>query len=245
MAKKSKVLVVQHLEKISRDALEDYKPLLKEYVSGKTAVYALYRGDRLKYVGLATNLLGRLNTHCHDKLAHAWDRFSVYLTAGDEHLRELEALVIRIAKPPQNRQDTKFAGSEDLRKLVKKDLVRHQRKEIENLGFGKTRVTRPRPSLSGRTKAKEKKTVSKRQQEPTLGPYVKHWFIMRADYRGKRYNAKVRANGKINFNGRLYLSPSAAGLAITRKKALSGWKFWKYRDENGEWVWLGEIRNGK
>jgi hypothetical protein len=89
MAKKSKPLVIEHLENISRKALEKYQPIITEYVKGKKGVYALYKGERLKYVGLAGNLRSRLSTHLRDRHAQSWDKFSVYLTEDDEHLREL------------------------------------------------------------------------------------------------------------------------------------------------------------
>ena len=44
-------LVSQHLENISRTALEKYQELLKEYVKGRHGVYALYSEDHLYYVG--------------------------------------------------------------------------------------------------------------------------------------------------------------------------------------------------
>ena len=43
-------------------------------------VCVFYRGGRLKYVGLAANLRGRLNNHLTDRNAQSWDKFSVYLT---------------------------------------------------------------------------------------------------------------------------------------------------------------------
>jgi hypothetical protein len=45
--------VVEYLENVSRKALEDYQQLIREYVKGKNGVYALYHGNRLRYVGLA------------------------------------------------------------------------------------------------------------------------------------------------------------------------------------------------
>ena len=39
----------------------------------------------------------------------------------------------------------------------------------------------------------------------------------------------------------VYDSPSAAGGAV-RKKSTNGWVFWKYKDEAGELVSLGNLR---
>src|SRR4030065_148258 len=110
-----KPLVTQHLEKISRDALEKYQDIVKAFVRGRQGVYALYRGNKLYYVGLASNLRNRLRHHLRDRHGQAWDRFSVYLTIGDSHLKELEALILRIVKPPANKQKGKFISSEDIR----------------------------------------------------------------------------------------------------------------------------------
>lgn len=49
-------LVCQHLENISRKALENYQKIIKDFVKGRHGVYALYKKGRLYYVGLASNL---------------------------------------------------------------------------------------------------------------------------------------------------------------------------------------------
>ena len=104
---KRKPLVTQHLERISRDALAKYQNIIRRYVRGRWGVYALYRGNRLYYVGLASNLSGRLNRHLKDRHKESWDRFSVYLTIGDSHLKELESLILRVVRPFGN----KMAGT--------------------------------------------------------------------------------------------------------------------------------------
>ena len=53
-------LVFQHLENISRDALERYQKLIGAYVHDKSGIYALCRDGELYYVGLASNLNRRL-----------------------------------------------------------------------------------------------------------------------------------------------------------------------------------------
>ena len=78
-------LVSQHLENISRTALEKYQNILKEYVKGRHGVYALYSKGHLYYVGLASNLRNRLKSHLTDRHAQTWDSFSVYLTINDSH----------------------------------------------------------------------------------------------------------------------------------------------------------------
>jgi hypothetical protein len=79
-------LVVEHLENISRTAIKRYPEIITDYARRRSRVYALYKGEELYYVGLAKNLRSRLHGHLKDRHAEAWDRFSVYLTRGDEHL---------------------------------------------------------------------------------------------------------------------------------------------------------------
>ncbi len=112
MNRKPSQLVCQHLENISRRALEQFSDVIREYVRGRHGVYALYKGKRLYYVGRASNLRSRLKQHLGDRHAHTWDRLSIYLTIGGQHLRELEALVLRIASPRGNEMLPRFIRSQ-------------------------------------------------------------------------------------------------------------------------------------
>jgi predicted GIY-YIG superfamily endonuclease len=87
MAKRAQ-LVSQHLENISHEALSKYQDVIRSYVRGHQGIYALYRKNELYYVGLAGNLRSRLKSHLRDRHKKLWDRFSVYLTIGDSHLKD-------------------------------------------------------------------------------------------------------------------------------------------------------------
>jgi GIY-YIG catalytic domain len=56
-------LVCQRLENVSREVLKKHQEIIRDYVRGWHGVYAIYKGDRLYYVGLASNLKGRLGSH--------------------------------------------------------------------------------------------------------------------------------------------------------------------------------------
>ena len=58
--KKNSQLVCQYLENISRKMLEEHLSVIRSIVGRRSGVYALYRRDKLYYVGLASSLLGRL-----------------------------------------------------------------------------------------------------------------------------------------------------------------------------------------
>jgi hypothetical protein len=224
---KTPQLVCQHLENISREGLEQYQDIIREYVSRPQGVYALYRDDGLYYVGLASNLSSRLKTHLGDKHSGQWNRFSVYLTIGDKHLRELETLILRVVKPlPEgNSESGKFARSEDLRARLAKDIRHRNRKNLDDI-VGKTEETLPLV-LPGRM--------------PPLCPYVKKVFKLRGRSKGKTFKASVRDDGTIRLQKKVYTSPSAAALAAT-KYPVDGWSFWKYERAPGDWVRLDELR---
>lgn len=128
--KKRTPLVVEHLEGISRAAISRFPELVTEFARGKSGVYALYKGESLYYVGLAKNLRSRLHHHLRDRHAQEWNRFSIYLTRDDEHLKELESLVLRISSPKGNRTSGKFMESRALSKLFKQKVQQMQRKEL-------------------------------------------------------------------------------------------------------------------
>jgi hypothetical protein len=62
------------------------------------------------------------------------------------------------------------------------------------------------------------------------------------NYKGKEYKAWVYRNGKIKFNGKFFDSPSLAGIAVTKKKTINGWTFWKYKNKDRELVYIDQLR---
>ena len=113
-------LVCQHLENISRDVLEQHQEIVRKYVRHRQGVYALYRRGKLYYVGLASNLRGRLAHHLKDRHHGSWARFSVYLSRnrcgvflrrvspglpGCERLWQKRGCVINYATPNEDRSN--------------------------------------------------------------------------------------------------------------------------------------------
>lgn len=222
-------LVSQHLENISRSALEKYPHILKDFVKGRHGVYALYSKDRLYYVGLASNLRNRLKAHLTDRHAQTWDSFSVYLTIQDSHLHELETLILKIASPKGNKVSGKFIKAQDLRSVFKKSITEAQQKELVGLGLKKTKDM-PMP-----------KEAETKGRKPVLAPYVKEKFEIRFRYKGKLHKATVRKDGSILCKGQNYNSPSTAAQAITNR-AMNGWASWSFERAPGDWVLLDVLR---
>lgn len=225
-------LVCQHLENISRQALEKYQHIIRQYVRKRHGVYALYRRNKLYYVGLATNLRARLAHHLNDRHGQSWDRFSVYLTIGDSHLKELESLLLRIVKTKGNKQRGRFARSEDLRRRFRRDIKRSWALEIEEL-LG-TAVACLLPAKRVRTE--------NNGRTPILAEYLAGPMTIRARYKGQTYRAYVRKTGLIWFDGKHYTSPSLAGAHVYRRRTCNGWRLWKYERAPGDWVPLNELR---
>ncbi len=224
-------LVCQHLENISRDALEEYQDIIRAYVRQRHGVYALYRRGKLYYVGLAGNLRSRLHSHLKDHHGASWDRFSVYLTVGDVHLRELEALVLRIVKPTGNKQKGKFPQAEDMRRRFASDIQVRQRAELRDI------LGRKMPPV-----IRKPRKADTEGRAPVLTEYGKSAFRLRARYKGKRLSAWVRRDGRIRFNGKIFTSPSLAAAAARKTRTCNGWTFWQYERAPGDWVLLDEMR---
>jgi len=223
-------LVSQHLENVSREALEKYQDIIKNYVRGRHGIYALFKRNRLYYVGLASNLKNRLKHHLKDRHAHTWDHFSVYLTIKDEHLPELEALVMRIALPKGNRLKGKLIRSQDLRPEFKRAINKYYKKEIQTI-FGQEK----------KDTVVERGIHRKVGRQPVLAPYIANRFEIRLRYKGKLYKATARKDGSILYKGRVYNSPSVAAKAIIGHAA-NGWMIWKYERAPGDWTTIDFLR---
>jgi len=212
-------LVCQHLEDISRDALEKHQKIIKQYVRRRNGVYALYRKGKLYYVGLAKNLRSRLKSHLHDRHGSSWDRFSVYLTIGEQHLRELESLILRIVQPKGNKQKGKFPKSEDIRRRFARDVKDRLNYEIALLLGKEPKKTAPQGKA---TKLRRMK--------------------LRAWFKGKKLRAQLLKGGRVRFNGKVYDSLSTAAAKACRRVSCNGWTFWKYQRAPGDWVTVDHLR---
>jgi len=226
-------LVTQHLEKIDRHALEEYQDIVRRYVRGRQGVYALYRDNKLYYVGLAGNLRNRLKQHLKDRHSESWNRFSVYLTIGDSHLKELESLILRIVTPSGNKQRGKLMKSEDLREKFRRAIRELHRKREDKIIGGIPGDIDP---------IREKLPQDKSGRVPVLSVYTNRPKILRAKFKRKTIWAHIRKDGSIRCNGEVYLSPSLAAAAACKRKTCNGWTFWSYERSPGDWVKIDELR---
>lgn len=219
----------EYFERISGKVLEQYRVTVGERIKGHAGVYALYKNDRLYYVGLASNMMRRVNQHLKDRHAGKWDRFSVYLTTTSEHIRPLEALVLRIVRPAGNRVHGRLRGAEDLFRALSREMSERD-KDNRAVLLGERAVR----------KRRRHKTKTARGSR-TLDRLIVRRMRLKGTYKGKEYVASLRRNGQIQFQGKLFESPTAAAKQIIHR-AVSGWRFWHFQKGRDEWVPLAELR---
>jgi hypothetical protein len=228
-----KSLIAGHLEHISSKVFDDYHAEITSLVAKQHGVYALYKHDRLYYVGLAKDLRNRVKYHLKDKHAKKWDTFSLFLIHKTEHLRELESLLIHIAEPKGNMQLGTFAVKNNLKETLKSLIEAKNQSHLE--------------SILGTVK-KKKTIVKKHGTAPHVAPkgLVLHKLLspgaeIRAKYKGKEFIATISLTGEIVLDGKSYQSPSAAGVSVIDRSTVNGWRFWKYRKPDGSWEAIGEL----
>src|SRR6185437_3424789 len=146
--------------------------------------------------------------------------FSLYITIGDKHLKELESLLLRVVrpKPRGNSQGGRFASSENLRRKLKADIKKQQSLQLEMLIGGKS-------GLKGKLRIHAEELDDAAELTKYLngrGP----WHL-KAVYKRKTLHARVRRDGKIRFAGQLFDSPSGAACEAVGRAA-NGWHFWRY-----------------
>ena len=234
-------LILGHLERVSSKVFSDFQSQLTDLVGKRHGVYALYKGEKLYYVGLATNLRRRIKHHLADKHAGKWDRFSLYLIRKAHDIQELESLILRIADPKGNAHRGGLPDAADLKSdLDAKIRTAQERQRKDVLGAGSRSRRTPSSGASGARAAGQ----TRKKDVPPLAPFVTKRFEIRLTRKGQTHKAVVRKDGTINYNGVIYNSPSIAGARAIGKKALNGWKAWKYRNVKGEWGYIDALRKG-
>lgn len=236
MAKKRRGLVQGNLERISSKVFDYYLDEITELVGHHHGVYSLYKKDRLYYVGLASNLRGRVMHHLKDWHAKKWDSFSLYLIRNVNYLRELESLLVRIAEPKGNIARGRFARSENLLKDLDTMMEERDRRRREEMLAGNKRR-----KLSRKLRIR-KQRKGRKQERPILQGKFAAGTKLRRTYLGKTYTAKIDAEGRIRVRGKICNSPSSAAFQITGRPS-DGWFFWNFRNNSGNWVKLDTLRS--
>lgn len=240
--RQTRAIVTGYLEKVNASVFDKFKHEITEMTKGHQGLYALYRRNKLYYLGLASNLRNRIKHHLNDRHQGKWSHFSLYIIRKEGHIRELESLMLRIAYPEGNSQRGKLKRSEDLLPQLKRQIKKKIHDEYVDLfkhskGGSKKTVTKKLQKTS-------KQAGKKNRPLQSLFPGGK---MIYATYQGKAYKAWVSSSGVIKLlpSKKCFDSPSAAGIAVVKRKTVNGWTFWKYKNESGELVRLTELRKNK
>jgi hypothetical protein len=218
-------LFLDHLEDVSWRLLDHYRDIVRDLIRRRCGIYILYRKRRPYYIGLASNLMGRVNSHLKDRHKGYWDRFSVYLTSDDEHIKALESLLLRIVEPRGNRQSGKFPGTRNLLALLNRRMT-------------ETDADRRARLLGGAVAERRLRTQAKKGRAALVFAKLSERRVaLQGTYKGRRYRASLRRNGTIRLKGRTYPSPTAAASSIV-KRPVNGLWFWHYRNKARQWVKL-------
>lgn len=228
--KKPDSLVKEFLEKVSGSLLEDqYRPVIAKMIRGHAGIYALYKGDRLYYVGLATNLMSRVKQHLIDRHTKRWDKFSVYLANDDDHIKALESLLLRVVDPSGNRVTGRLPGAIDRKRQLNKEMTNADSTRRAELLGGNIK----------RNKVRRLTTASKGSL--VLAGLVSRRVQLQAEYKGHRYRASLLKSGHISYANQKYDSPTAAAKIVVGRP-VNGWSFWKYKNGTKGWVELSQLR---
>lgn len=100
---------------------------LAEIMRHYAGIYALYRGNRIYYVGLTANLLGRIKWHLKDRHAGKWDHFIVFRIHKVRYLKDIETLIHHLIDTPGNKVKGKVPRDADLNRILREVLVEHER----------------------------------------------------------------------------------------------------------------------
>jgi len=91
-----------------------FKKELRRLMRGYAGIYALYKGEKLYYVGLTRNLLGRIKWHLKDRHARRWDHFKIFRIQSVRYLKDIETLIHHITETRGNRAKGRVPPDSDL-----------------------------------------------------------------------------------------------------------------------------------
>lgn len=227
-SKRTKTLVIDRLEMVSKDVFKQYFSQITDLIGDSPGVYALYDDEVLYYVGKSNELRKRVKQHLRDRHYAGWTHFSLYLMSDEEHIGEMESLLVRIANPKGNRVVPRGKSVGPLVKRLRALIKRRQKEELDSLFANRERKPSRQPAAS--------------QPERLAGLVQKKTKLFRT-YKGKPANATLSPEGVILYKGKKFASPSGAARAVVgQHRAVNGWDFWYVQNAAGDWVKLSELR---
>lgn len=109
-----------------------FESALREVMKGYSGIYALYKDDELYYVGLTTDLHGRMWHHLRDRHRKKWNTFKIFRIKKVDYLKDIETLILNIHKTQANRLKGRLPSKY---KLIEpfKNALKVQKEDIEKV----------------------------------------------------------------------------------------------------------------
>jgi hypothetical protein len=105
---------------------------LREIMKGYAGIYALYRKDRLYYVGLTSDLFWRIKTHLKDRHAGKWDSFVIVRIKRTDYLKDIETLITRLVDVPGGRVRGNIPQDANLNRILR-SIAKEHTKELKKI----------------------------------------------------------------------------------------------------------------
>ena len=96
-----------------------FEDKLKELMKRYAGIYALYKGNRLYYIGLSTDLHWRVSGHTRNRHRGKWDHFVIIRIKRVKYLKDIETLLHRLTDAPGNRVKGKVPKDADLTRVLR------------------------------------------------------------------------------------------------------------------------------
>jgi predicted GIY-YIG superfamily endonuclease len=235
------------LKKVNARMFDKYRKEIAEMLEGRKGLYALYRKNKLYYLGRASDLKDRIKHHVKDRHQDKWTHFSLYVSQKADRIKELESALLKTASKEGK---DKLKAIEDILPKLKGQVGKRIKEEYEDLLKSLRNATRKvkskaKTGAKKKTKAKPKAKAKAKTRDKSLKELFPRGKVVYATYKDKEYKAWILSSGELKYKGKVYTSPSAAGKAVTRKGTVNGWNFWKYKDKSGRLRKIGDLRKTK
>jgi hypothetical protein len=99
---------------------QSFRVGLHEIMKHYAGLYVLYKKNRLYYIGLANNLFWRLHSHTRNRHKGKWDRFAIFRVDRVRYLKDIESLLLQVARPPGNAVGGHFHRDGDFTKVLRR-----------------------------------------------------------------------------------------------------------------------------
>ena len=243
--------IIGVLEKVEKSFILDdkYAGIRKKVLAKRSGVYALYdKKGNLYYVGKASDLKGRLNQHSkHNKHSGKWERVSIYFTKNENTAVEVEAIALSLlwgwGKPKGNTQKPKVKKDKEMKAWIIKEMGKITNKMMYVNSRSSLRTRNSKNSKDFGKAASQGGNLERLSLKELFSQgFLRGPHPLKKEYKksGKIFHAALLPSGKIQCQGALYPTPSAAAKAITGK-GLNGWTFWSIQNKSSQWVTLDEF----